>query len=352
MSISAFKATLPATALPKIGGKTLPRVLKSDDRPEDFYKLYVDISWRETVTLHSLVNRNKNGDLYYVEESIFTGSRRLTGQSPPFISMGGDLTISLRPSRPRSFKPENGRNWAPCPRRSPRLQQPSLTIIIQLRVARSGRRSAGSPWERKSEILMAGKAGRQIDPQLLAFSRNKLRRCSSPYHQVIAGSNEPCPLTARISLAASVPWRGFGPRARRSGHIEQILIIYRQTARRPCRKRELQLNPLRSLDESHHDKPAVIPLGPVSLITTVTTNGSRHSPEDLSHSFEPFSISTPQSARGWHRNSVGHGLLQIVKQTKGYIWFTASRKRGSSSNFLPVFRHITASRRRKTFSAP
>ena len=75
-------------------GKT-PRILKSGEQGPEIYQEMWKTLLAGQVYRGILVNRKKNGDLYYVEESI-SPVRDTNGEITHFISNGRDLTERLR----------------------------------------------------------------------------------------------------------------------------------------------------------------------------------------------------------------------------------------------------------------
>ena len=78
----------------EVCGRT-PRILKSGEQGPEIYQEMWNTILAGNVYRGILVNRKKNGELYYVEESICP-VRDAVGQITHFISNGRDLTERLR----------------------------------------------------------------------------------------------------------------------------------------------------------------------------------------------------------------------------------------------------------------
>jgi PAS domain S-box-containing protein len=89
-------------------GKT-PRILKSGEQGPETYQEMWKTLLEGKVYRGILVNRKKNGDLYYVEESI-SPVRDANGEITHFISNRRDLTERLRLLKLNSYK---RRRWTP-----------------------------------------------------------------------------------------------------------------------------------------------------------------------------------------------------------------------------------------------
>jgi len=85
---------LTGYSLDEVHGKT-PRILKSGEQGPEIYQEMWKAILSGSVFRGILVNRKKNGELYYVEESICP-IRDADGKITHFISNGRDLTERLR----------------------------------------------------------------------------------------------------------------------------------------------------------------------------------------------------------------------------------------------------------------
>jgi two-component system cell cycle sensor histidine kinase/response regulator CckA len=85
---------LTGYSLEEVHGKT-PRILKSGEQGPEIYQEMWKAILSGSVFRGILVNRKKNGELYYVEESICP-IRDADGKITHFISNGRDLTERLR----------------------------------------------------------------------------------------------------------------------------------------------------------------------------------------------------------------------------------------------------------------
>src|SRR5215831_5381593 len=152
-------------------GKT-PRILKSGEQGPETYQEMWKTLLAGRVYRGILVNRKKNGDLYYVEESI-SPVRDTKGEITHFISNGRDLTERLRLEAQlvQAQKMDAiGRSAGGVAHDFNNL----LTIITSYSELALDSIPQNSPLEAKiHEILHAAKRAAELTRQLLAFSRKQ-----------------------------------------------------------------------------------------------------------------------------------------------------------------------------------
>lgn len=162
---------LTGYSLQEAVGKT-PRILTSGQQPPALYREL----W-ETITIgnvyHSVfVNRKKNGELYYVDQSI-SAIRDATGHIAHFVSNGRDLTkrLHLEAQLLQAQKMDAvGRLAGGVAHDFNNL----LTIITSYSELAMDSVAAGSPTQdRLQEILSTARRAARLTRQLLAFSRNQ-----------------------------------------------------------------------------------------------------------------------------------------------------------------------------------
>ncbi len=297
-----------------------PRILKSGEQgPETYHEL-----WKSTLcgTVYRsiLVNRKKNGELYYIEQSI-SPVRDTAGTITHFISNGRDLTerYRLEAQLLQAHKMDAiGRLAGGVAHDFNNL----LTIITSNSELALDAVTQGTPLEHKlQEILAASWRAAQLTRQLLAFSRKQQQSL-----RVL----EPNPLISEITQTLRrliredieltfVPGAGVGLVRADPVQIEQILMNLAINARDAMLKGgqiKIDTSDVHLDDEYLHRKQAIIPPGRYVLIT-VSDNGVGISPDHLPHIFEPFYTTKP-SGKG-----TGLGLATvygIVKQNRGFIW--------------------------------
>ncbi|MGA7754425.1 MAG: PAS domain S-box protein [Candidatus Sulfotelmatobacter sp.] len=331
-------------------GKT-PRILKSGEQaPETYQEM-----WKMLLDGNSyrgiLVNRKKNGELYYVEESICP-VRDSEGQIAYFISNGRDLTDRLRLEAQllQAQKMDAiGRLAGGVAHDFNNL----LTIITSYSELALDAVPGNSPLEAKiQEILLAARRAAELTRQLLAFSRKQPQALRVvELNQVVAGIAKTLPRLIGEDIEFSfAPGTGVGCVRVDPMQIEQVLMNLAANARDAMPQGghlRVETENLH-LDEDYiHGKPAVIPMGHYALIT-VSDDGAGIPRESLPHIFEPFYTTKP-SGQG-----TGLGLATvygIVKQNKGFVWVysepdsgtvfkiylpcVSGRARSSEANFEP-----------------
>jgi PAS domain S-box-containing protein len=311
--------TLTGYSRQEAEGQT-PRILKSGEQGSETYEELWKAILCGTVYRSILVNRKKNGELYYIEQSI-SPVRDTAGSITHFISNGRDLTerYRLEAQLLQAHKMDAiGRLAGGVAHDFNNL----LTIITSNSELALDAVVQGTPLEHKlQEILSAAWRAAQLTRQLLAFSRKQPQSL-----QVL----EPNPLIAEITQTlrrlipedielAFVPGAGVGQVRADPVQIEQILMNLAINARDAMPQGgqiRIDTSDVHLDDDYLHRKQAIIPTGHYVLIT-VSDNGTGIPPDHLPHIFEPFYTTKP-SGKG-----TGLGLATvygIVKQNRGFIW--------------------------------
>jgi two-component system cell cycle sensor histidine kinase/response regulator CckA len=314
----AFEA-LTGYSREEVMGKT-PHILKSGEQgPEVYQELWKTIV-SGNVYRSILVNRKKNGELYYVEESI-SPVRDASGAVTHFISNGRDLTERLRLEAQllQAQKMDAiGRLAGGVAHDFNNL----LTIIMSYSELAMDAVTPGTSLDHKlQEILSAARRAAQLTRQLLAFSRKQPQALRVvELNDVIAEVTQTLPrlIGEDIELTFSLGL-GLGPVKVDPVQIEQILMNLAANARDAMPQGgslKIDTSDVYLDDQYVHQKHAIIPTGRYALIT-VTDNGAGISPEHLPHIFEPFYTTKPLG------KGTGLGLATvygIVKQNHGFIW--------------------------------
>jgi signal transduction histidine kinase/ActR/RegA family two-component response regulator len=318
-------------------------MLKSGEQgPEVYQELWKTIQ-SGNVYRSIFVNRKKNGELYYVEESI-SPVRDASGAITHFISNGRDLTDRLR-LEAQLLQVQKmdaiGRLAGGVAHDFNNL----LTIIMSYAELAQDAVTAGTSLERKlQEILSAARRAAQLTRQLLAFSRKQPQALRVvELNDVIAEITQTLPRLIGEDIDLTfVPGAGLGRVKVDPVQIEQILMNLAANARDAMPQGgslSIETSDVH-LDEHYvHGKHAIIPTGHYALIT-VTDNGVGISPDHLPHIFEPFYTTKP-SGQG-----TGLGLATvygIVKQNRGFIW--AYSEPGSGTVFR-IYLPCVATRQR------
>ena len=302
-----------------VQGKT-PRVLKSGEQASDVYQQMWKTILAGNVYRGILVNRKKNGQLYYVEESICP-IRDAEGQITHFISNGRDLTERLRLEAQllQAQKMDAiGRLAGGVAHDFNNL----LTIITSYSELALDSIPQNSPLEAKiQEILQAARRAAELTRQLLAFSRKQPQALRVvELNSVVSAIAKPLPRLIGEDIDFTfTPGDGVGRVRSDPVQLEQVLMNLAANARDAMPQGghlQIETSCVGLDDEYVHRKPAVIPKGHYALIT-VSDDGKGIPPEDLPHIFEPF-YTTKAPGKG-----TGLGLATvygIVKQNNGFIW--------------------------------
>ena len=314
----AFEALTGYSRL-EVMGKS-PSLLKSGKHGPDIYQEMWKTILAGNIYRSILINRKKNGELYYVEQSI-SPIRDGAGSITHFIANGRDLTEGLRLEAQllQAQKMDAiGRLAGGVAHDFNNL----LTIITSYSELALDAVDRGSPLENKVlEILSAARRAAQLTRQLLAFSRKQPQALRVvELNQVISDITKTLPrLIGEDIVLTFTPGSGLGRVRVDPVQIEQILMNLAANARDAMPQGgslKVETSDL-YLDENYVDrKHAVIPTGHYALVT-VSDNGAGIPFDHLPHIFEPFYTTKP-SGQG-----TGLGLATvygIVKQNGGFIW--------------------------------
>ena len=297
-----------------------PRILKSGEQSGGTYQEL----WKTILAGSSyrgiFVNRKKNGELYYTEETI-SPVRDTDGQITHFISNGRDLTeqVRLKAQLNQAQKMDAiGRLAGGVAHDFNNL----LTIITSYAELGLDDVIARSPLAAKlKEIIQAARRAAELTRQLLAFSRKQPQALRvADLNQVVGEISKTLQRLIGEDIEFNfAPGNGLGRVRIDPVQMEQILMNLAANARDAMPEGghfRIETSHV-VLDEEYVDrKQAVIPLGRYCLIT-VSDDGAGISREDMSHIFEPF-FTTKGPGKG-----TGLGLATvygIVKQNGGFIW--------------------------------
>jgi PAS domain S-box-containing protein len=314
----AFEA-LTGYSRQEAAGKT-QSILKSGLQAPVLYRELWETIREGGVCRGIVVNRKKNGEVYYVDESI-SPIRDAEGRITHFVSNGRDYTERLRLEAQalQSQKMDAiGRLAGGVAHDFNNL----LTIITSYSELALDSVVPGSPTQaRIQEILSAAHRAADLTRQLLAFSRKQ------PQALRVAELN---PVVSEIVKTLHrligedielifVPGAGLGRVRVDPVQIEQILMNLAANSRdaMPQGGQCTIATSNVQLDEQYIDrKRAMIPTGRYAVLSTTDTGTGIH-PDHLAHVFEPFYTTKP-SGKG-----TGLGLATvygIVKQNHGFVW--------------------------------
>jgi two-component system cell cycle sensor histidine kinase/response regulator CckA len=313
--------------------------LKSDLQPPLLYNEVWETIRAGGVCRGIVVNRKKNGELYYVDESISI-IRDAEGMITHFVSNGRDLTERLR-LEARLIQTQKmdaiGRLAGGIAHDFNNL----LTIITSYSELALDSVVRGSSTEsRMQEILSAAHRAADLTRQLLAFSRQQPQALRvAELNPVVGGIVKTLHrLIGEDIELAFIPGDGVGRVRVDPVQMEQILMNLAANSRDAmpqggrCTIETCNVQ----LDEHYADrKRAVIPTGRYAVLT-VTDTGTGIPANDLSHVFEPFYTTKP-SGKG-----TGLGLATvygIVKQNHGFVWVYSEPGMGTIFKiYLPCVR--------------
>src|SRR5436305_2207350 len=312
----------------EVRGRT-PRILKSGEQGPEIYQDMWKTILSGNVFRGILVNRKKNGELYYVEESICP-VRDSQGQITHFIANGRDLTERLRLEAQllQAQKMDAvGRLAGGVAHDFNNL----LTIITSYSELALDDVREDSPVATKiQEVLLAAKRAAELTRQLLAFSRKQPQALRVvDLNPVVAAIAKTLPRLIGEDIAFSfTPGQGLGPVRVDPVQMEQVLMNLAANARDAMPQGgHLRIETSQvHLDQDYiQQKPAAIPVGDYAVIT-VSDDGAGIPREHIAHVFEPFYTTKPAG------KGTGLGLATvygIVKQNKGYIWVYSEQGSGT-----------------------
>jgi PAS domain S-box-containing protein len=303
----------------EVAGQT-PTFLNSGQQAPALYRELWETIRSGDVYRSILVNRKKNGELYYVDQSI-SPIRDAAGEVTHFVSNGHDFTDRLQ-LEARLLQAQKmdaiGRLAGGVSHDFNNL----LTIITSYsELALDSVDPGSSTHSRLKEILAAAHRAAELTRQLLAFSRQQPQALRVAELNPVVGA---IVKTLHRLIGEDIeliftPGEGLGRIRLDPVQIEQILLNLAVNSRdaMPQGGQFVVGTSDARLDEEYADrKRAIIPKGRY-VVLTVSDSGSGISADHLSHIFEPFYTTKP-SGKG-----TGLGLATvygIVKQNHGFIW--------------------------------
>jgi two-component system cell cycle sensor histidine kinase/response regulator CckA len=310
---------LTGYSLKEVTGRT-SSILKSGEQAPVLYREVWESIRSGNAGRSIVVNRKKNGEVYYVDESI-SAIRDAEGRIANFVSNGRDFTERLRLEAQllQSQKMDAiGHLAGGIAHDFNNL----LTIITSYSELALDSVALESPAQaRIQEILSAARRAADLTRQLLAFSRKQPQALRvADLNPVVSGIVK----TLRRLIGEDIelvfiPGQALGRIRLDPVQIEQILMNLAANARDAmpqggqCTIETCNVQ----VDEQYVDrKGAVIPTGRYAVLS-LTDTGDGIPADHLSHVFEPFYTTKP-SGKG-----TGLGLATvygIVKQNQGFVW--------------------------------
>jgi len=306
-----------------------PRILKSGEQGPEIYQEMWHAILAGNVFRGIFVNRKKNGELFYLEQSICP-VRDSDGQITHFISNGRDLTDRLRLEAQLTQAQKMdaiGRLAGGVAHDFNNL----LTIITSYsELALDAVAKTGALETKLNEILHAARRAAELTRQLLAFSRKQPQalRVVELNPVVVDILRTLRRLIGEDIELTFLPGEDLGSVRVDPVQIEQILMNLAANARDAMPqggRLQIETESVILDDDYIHCKPAVITKGRYVRVT-VSDDGSGIPREDLPHIFEPFYTTKPAG------EGTGLGLATvygIVKQNKGFVWVYSEPGQGS-----------------------
>ena len=327
--------TLTGYSQQEVAGQT-PAMLKSGQQAPVIYRELWETIRSGGVCRSILVNRKKNGELYYVDEST-SPILDAEGSITNFVSNSRDFTERLRVEAKllQSQKMDAiGRLAGGVAHDFNNL----LTIITSYSELALDSVVPGSPTQaRIQEILSAAHRAADLTRQLLAFGRKQPQALRvAELNPVVGGIVKTLHrLIGEDIELIFTPGVGLGRVRLDPVQIEQILMNLAANSRDAMLQGgscTIETSNVQ-LDEQYIDrKRAFIPTGRYAVLT-VTDTGTGIPADHLSHVFEPFYTTKP-SGKG-----TGLGLATvygIVKQNHGFVWVYSEPGMGTSFKiYLP-----------------
>jgi two-component system cell cycle sensor histidine kinase/response regulator CckA len=303
----------------EVTGRT-SSILKSGEQAPVLYREVWETIRSGNAGRSIVVNRKKNGEVYYVDESI-SAIRDAEGRIANFVSNGRDFTERLRLEAQllQSQKMDAiGHLAGGIAHDFNNL----LTIITSYSELALDSVAPESPAQaRIQEILSAARRAADLTRQLLAFSRKQPQALRvAELNPVVSGIVK----TLRRLIGEDIelvfiPGQALGRIRLDPVQIEQILMNLAANARDAMPQGgqcTIETSDVQ-VDEQYVDrKRAVIPTGRYAVLS-LTDTGDGIPADHLSHVFEPFYTTKP-SGKG-----TGLGLATvygIVKQNQGFVW--------------------------------
>jgi len=303
----------------EVTGRT-SSILKSGEQAPILYREVWETIRSGNVCRSIVVNRKKDGAVYYVDESI-SAIRDSEGRITNFVSNGRDYTERLRLEAEllQSQKMDAvGRLAGGIAHDFNNL----LTIITSYSELALDSVAPESPTRaRLQEILSAARRAADLTRQLLTFSRKQPQALRvAELNPVVSGIVKTLSrLIGEDIELVFVPGERLGRIRLDPVQIEQILMNLATNSRdaMPQGGRCTIETANVQLDEQYADrKRAIIPSGRYAVLS-LTDTGAGIAADHLSHVFEPFYTTKP-SGKG-----TGLGLATvygIVKQNHGFVW--------------------------------
>lgn len=313
-----------------------PRILKSGHQSAEVYQQLWQTILAGQVYHGVMVNRKKNGDVYYVEKTV-TSLRDAEGGITHFISNDRDITEKRRlesqllqaQKMDAIGKLAGGvahdfNNLLMVVSSYAELMQDSLAVEHPLR-------------RNVEEIQRAAGRAADLTRQLLAFGRKQMQALQVlDLNMIVRDINKMIPrLIGEDIELVFVPGADLGKVKADQTQIEQVLINLAANARDAMPKGgRLTIETANVyLDDTYRERHSMAVAGEYVLLA-VSDTGEGIAPEHFPHIFEPFYTTKPEG------KGTGLGLATvygIVKQNDGFVWVYTEPGLGTTFKiYLPL----------------
>ena len=325
-------------------GRT-PRILKSGQQSADLYQELWETILAGNVFRGVLVNRKKNGQIFYAEKTI-TPLRDSEGEITHFISNDRDITERRR----LESQLQQAQKMDAIGRLAGGVAHDFnnlLMVISAYAELMSDSLGHEHPLRHNvQEIMGASRRAAELTRQLLAFGRKQMQSLQLlDLNWVVREINQLLPrLIGEDIQLIFAPGKSVGKIKADPVQIEQIVMNLAVNARdaMPDGGKLTIETADAHLDESYTQRHSIVPAGEYVLLA-VSDTGEGIAPEHVPHIFEPF-YTTKAEGKG-----TGLGLATvygIVKQNAGFIWVYSEPGLGTTFKiYLPCAQDQTEQRR-------
>jgi two-component system cell cycle sensor histidine kinase/response regulator CckA len=329
----AFEVLTGYTMQEAIGRK--PNLLKSGVHNPGFYKeLWADIL-AGRVFRGVLVNKKKNGELYYAEKTI-TPVRDAAGKITHFISNDRDISERKRLEAQLLQATKMDAIGQLAGGVAHDFNNLLMVISSYAELAIDSVTPGHALRHNLDEILAASRRAADLTRQLLAFSRKQIQSLQVlDLNTVVQDLGRMLPrLIGEDIQLTLICGKELGKIKADPVQMEQIIMNLAANARDAMPhggKLSIETSNIQLEEEYIHRRP-MVPPGEYVLLT-VTDSGQGIPAEHLPHIFEPF-FTTKDKGKG-----TGLGLATvygIVKQSGGFVWVYSEAGLGTTFRiYLP-----------------
>jgi len=315
-----------------------PRILKSGHQSSDLYEHLWQTILAGQVYRGVMVNRKKNGDLYYIEKTI-TSLRDADGRITHFISNDRDITERRR----LESQLQQAQKMDAIGKLAGGVAHDFnnlLMVVSSYAELMQDSLAPEHPLRRNvEEIQKAASRAADLTRQLLAFGRKQMQALQVlDLNAIVRDINKMLPrLIGEDVELAFIPGDELGKVKADPTQIEQVLMNLAANARDAMPKGGKLTIETASvfLDNAYRQRHSMVPAGDYVMLA-VTDSGEGIAPEHVSHIFEPFYTTKPEG------KGTGLGLATvygIVKQNRGFVWVYSEPGLGTTFKiYLPRIR--------------